>query len=101
LGGLSKKDENLVKVVVCREDRPVCCDETSDPDGPFCFFYTTFFTKVMLCHPLSAFEKELLTELNTATAQLHPNSWALIRDFVILCTHLGILSMEVFFYFIF
>ena len=41
--GLSKKDENLVKVVVCREDKLVCSDESSDPDGPFYFFYTTFF----------------------------------------------------------
>lgn len=55
-GGLSKTDENLVKVVVCGEDEPVCCDESSDPNGPFCFFYITFFTKLKLCLPFSFLE---------------------------------------------
>jgi len=57
LGGLSKKDENLVKVVTCKEGEPVYCDESTDPYVPFSFFYTTFFTKAMLCLPLSIFEK--------------------------------------------
>jgi len=29
-GGLSKKDENLVKVIPCREGEPICNDESSD-----------------------------------------------------------------------
>jgi len=77
----------------------VCCDESSDPDGPFCFFYTTFFKKVLLRLPLSIFEKELLTELNVAPAQLHLNSWAFIRAFIILCSQLDISpTVEVFLY---
>ena len=68
----SKKDENLVKVVICREGEPICCDESSDSDGPFYFFYTTFFTKVLLRLPLSIFEKELLNKLKVAPVQLHP-----------------------------
>jgi len=97
---LRKKDENLVKVVVCREDESICSDESLDPDRPFYFFYATFFTKVLLRLPLSIYEKELLTELNVASAQLHPNNWAFIRGFIILCSQLGILpTMEVFFYF--
>jgi len=39
LGALSKKDENLVKVVVCREGEPRCCDESSDPNEPLCFLH--------------------------------------------------------------
>jgi len=54
---LSKKDQGLVKVVACREDEPICSDESSDHDGPFCFFYATFFKKVILRLPLSIFEK--------------------------------------------
>jgi len=57
-GALSKKDENLVKVVVCKESESICCVESSDPDGPFCLCYTTFFTKVFLRLPLSIFEKK-------------------------------------------
>jgi len=55
-GGLNKKDESLVKVVVCREGELVCCDESSNPGGPFLFFYATFFTKVLLRLPFSIFE---------------------------------------------
>jgi len=50
LGVLSKKHENLVKVVACREGEPICSEDSSDPGGPFCFFYATFFTKVLLLH---------------------------------------------------
>jgi len=75
---LSKKREGFVKTVECREGEPVCCDESSDPNGPFCFFYATFFKKGPLRLPLSIFEKEILTELNVSPTQLHPNSWDFI-----------------------
>jgi len=39
--------------------------------------------------PFSGFERELLTEINVAPAQLHPNSWAFIKAFEILCGHFG------------
>jgi len=63
---VSRRHKGFVKIVECKEGEPVCCDESSDPDGPFCFFYATFFKNVHLCLPLSIFEKELLTELNVA-----------------------------------
>ena len=88
------------RIIPCREDEPVCCDESSDPDGPFCYFYTIVFKKVLLRLPLYNFEREFLTEMNIAPAQLHPNSWAFVRGFSILCTHFGLLpSLEVFLYF--
>jgi len=80
------KDNDRVQIVPCGEDEPVCCDESSDPNGPFCFFYATVFKNFLLRLPLTIFEKELLTELNVASAQLHPNSWALICAFSILCS---------------
>ena len=46
------------------------------------------------------FEKDLLTMLNVAPVQLHPNNWAIIRAFTILCSQLNILPiMKVFLYF--
>jgi len=71
---MSKRYEGNVKTVECRKGEPICCDESSYPGGPFCFFYATFFKKVLLRLPLSIFEKKLLTELNVALAQLHHNS---------------------------
>ena len=52
---LSKKHERLVKVVKCKEGEPICCYESSDSEGPFYFFYATFFKKVLLCLPLNIF----------------------------------------------
>jgi len=40
---LGRENDRGPKLVPCREDEPVCCDESSDPDGPFCYFYTTVF----------------------------------------------------------
>ena len=59
--------------------------------------YTTLFKKVKLRFPLTLFERELLTELDIAAAQLHPNSWAFVRAFQIMCAHLGLpASVDVF-----
>jgi len=95
-----REDDKFVRVVPCRADEPVCCDEASDPDGPFCFFYSTVFQKLLLRLPFYNFERALLTEINTAFVQLHPNSWAFVRGFSILCHHFGHLPLvEVFLYF--
>jgi len=80
---LSKKLEIHVKVVECREGEPIYCNEWSDPEGPFSFSMTLSLKKGRLRLPLSIFEKELLIEINVASAQLHPNSWALIHAFLI------------------
>jgi len=66
----------------------VCVDDKGNTGGLFCFIYTTLFKKVKLRFPFTCFERELLTELDIAAAQLHPNSWA--RAFQIMCDHLGL-----------
>jgi len=78
-----------VRVVPCRLDEPVCSDESPDPERPFCFVYSTVFKRLRLRLPLTGFEHALLTEVNVAPAQLHPNSWAFVRAFSILCDHFG------------
>jgi len=60
-----REDDRFVKVVPCRVDKPVRCDEASDPNDPFCFFYSTVFKKLILRLPLYSFERALLTEINT------------------------------------
>ena len=68
--------------------------------NPFFFLYSTVFKRIGLRLPFTTFKRELLTEINTAPAQLHPNSWAFIRAFEILCRYLGILpSVDVFLHF--
>ena len=67
--------------------------------GPFCFIYAKMFKKVKLRFPLTRFERELLTELDIAPAQLHPNSRAFACAYQIICAHLGHpASVDVFLY---
>ena len=84
-----KENDRSLKIISCREDEPAYCDESSDPEGPFCYFYATVFKRILLRLPLLNFEKELLTEINVAPAQLHSNSWAFVWGFIILCTQLA------------
>jgi len=68
---------------------PVCADDRANKGEPFFFLYFTVFKRIKLRLALTGFERELLTEINVAPAQLHPNSWAFMRAFVILCNHFG------------
>ena len=62
--------------------------------------YQTVFKRTKLRLPFTGFERALLTEINMAPAQLHPNSWAFVRAFSILCNHFGHPpSVDVFIYF--
>ena len=89
-----------MRVVPCRVSEPVCFDESSDPEGLFCFVYSTVFRRLSLRLPFTPFERALLTEVNVAPAQLHPNSWAFVRDIAILCHLLGNMPLvDVFLYF--
>jgi len=66
-----KDHDKFVRMVACREGDPVCADEFE------------------LRLPFTPFERALLTEVNITSAQLHPNSWAFVRAFAILCHCLG------------
>jgi len=95
-----KELDVYLKVLPCREGVPVCADDRADPEEPFFFMYTTIFKRLKLCLPFSGFERTLFTKANVVLAQLHPNNWAFVRAFAILCDHLGHPStMDVFLYF--
>jgi len=79
---------------------PVCVDDRSNGGKPFFFLYQAVFKRIGLRLPFTPFERELLTEVNVAPAQLHLNGWAFVRAFQILCGYLVILpSVDVFLYF--
>ena len=88
-----------VSVLPCVAGEPVCADERANNGEPFFFLYATIFKRIKLRLPLPGFEWALLTEINVAPAQLHPNSWAFVRAFGILCNHFEHTpSMDVFLY---
>jgi len=92
-----KEHDDKLMVLPCPPDVPICADDKGNNSELFCFVYTTLFKKVKLRLPFTRFERELLTKLNIAAAQLHPNSWAFVRAFQIMCAHLGLpASVDVF-----
>jgi len=66
--------DSYVSVQPCTEGKPVCSDERTNNGEPFFFLYATIFKRIKLRLPLMGFERALLTEINVAPAQLHPNN---------------------------
>ena len=78
----------------------MCANESSDHESPFCFIFSTVFRRLGLRLPFTPFVCALLTEVNAAPAQLHPNNWVFVRAFAILCHCLGhTSSVDVFLFF--
>ena len=62
--------------------------------------YICLFEVLGLALPLTAFQCALLEHLNVAPSQLHPNSWAMVRAFEILCPYFNIRpSVPIFLFF--
>jgi len=96
-----REHDAYVSVLPCEKGEPVCAEDRANlARGPFFFMSSTIFKRLKLRLPLTGFEHALLTEVNVAYAQLHPNSWAFVRAFSILCNHLDHTpSVDVFLYF--
>ena len=84
-----KELDAYLKVLPCKRGVLVCADDRVDPIEPFFFMYTTVFKRLKLRLPFMGLEHALLTEVNVAPTQLHPNSWPFVRTFAILCNYLG------------
>jgi hypothetical protein len=76
------------------------CMAVREGSRPFTYFYETLFKALGVRLPLTVFEMQLLSAIRVAPTQLHPNVWAFIRGFQIMCKHLEVdVSVENFFYF--
>ena len=82
-----RESDAYVLVRPCAKGEPVCVDDHTKAREPFFSLYATIFKRTKLRLPLTGFEQVLLNEINVAPAQLHPNSWAFVRAFAILCNH--------------
>ncbi|XP_020221097.1 uncharacterized protein LOC109803834 [Cajanus cajan] len=90
--------EEVVVCEPCVDREPVCLRSSSTEKFTFC--YSTLISKIRVRWPLTECEKGVLQSLGVAPTQLHPNSWAFVRGFEILCSGLGIIpTSDKFFYF--
>jgi len=96
----AKRHDDDIAVLPCTLGEPVCGDERANDGVPFFYFYQVVFKSIGVRLPFSRFERELLTEINAAPAQLHPNSWAFVKAFDILFGFLGCApSVDIFLHF--
>jgi hypothetical protein len=92
-------DEEVVVLEPVREGEYVTSTHTTGP--PFFYMYTHFIKDFNLYFPFTSFQASMLRALNIAPTQLHPNSWAFIKAFELICFGLDIYepSVAVFFSF--
>jgi len=96
----AKRHDDDIAVLPCTLGEPVCGDERANNGVPFFYFYQVVFKSVGVHLPFSRFERELLTEINAAPAQLYPNTWAFVKAFDILFGFLGCApSVDIFLHF--
>ncbi|RDX64848.1 hypothetical protein CR513_56545, partial [Mucuna pruriens] len=88
-----------VTVTACRSREAVCMS-FAEVSKPFFYLYDTLHSKLGIQLPFTHFERSVLQALNVAPTQLHPNSWAFVRAFELLCEDLGKApTLGVFFWF--
>ena len=96
----TKRHDDDITVLPCTLGEPVCGDERANDGVPFFYFYQVVFKSIGVRLPFSRFERELLTEINAAPAQLYPNCWAFVKAFDILFGFLGCApSVDIFLHF--
>jgi len=95
-----KRHDDDIAVLPCTLGEPVCGDERANDGVPFFYFYQVVFKRIGMRLPFSRFERELLTKINIAPAQLHPNGWAFVKAFSVLYGFFGCTpSVDVFLHF--
>jgi len=73
----------------CREFETVCLGR-GEGHKDFFYFYSCLFSDIHVRFPLDVFTMEVLRVLNVAPTELHPNSWAAIQAFRLLCDVLSL-----------
>jgi len=76
-------------VDICGMIDGVCHGRENAPRD-FFFVYSTFFSHFYISFPFDDFTMSVLRILNVALTQLHPNSWAILQTFRIVCQIFGL-----------
>ncbi|RDY02319.1 hypothetical protein CR513_14237, partial [Mucuna pruriens] len=85
---ICRHDPWSVEVLLYRSDK-IVCEWAVEIEEPFFYFYKTLFSKLGIKLPFIDFEWAALQVLNIALTQLHPNSWAFVQAFELLCEDMG------------
>ncbi|XP_057757090.1 uncharacterized protein LOC130976285 [Arachis stenosperma] len=86
----NREDEGDYELVAPDSEKRVSFPPLNQAERPFFYAYDCFFTKLGITIPFTEFETEILWNCNLAPTQLHPNSWAFMKIFQLLCQELGV-----------
>ncbi|GAU31736.1 hypothetical protein TSUD_146230 [Trifolium subterraneum] len=84
----SSNKENRVMVDPVAEGEYVTTVNNQEPH--YFYMYTHVLQTLNLWLPFTAFESQILRVMNVDPCQLHPNSWAFMKAFEIVCEYLEI-----------
>jgi len=71
-------------ILPCGATERVCIGRPGS-DPPFFYMYTCFFVDLFVSLPFYVFTMGVLRTLNVAPTQVHPNTWASLQAFRLLC----------------
>ncbi|RDY10309.1 hypothetical protein CR513_05176, partial [Mucuna pruriens] len=77
--------------MVCYSKKERVCHAVKEREDPFVYMYETILLDLGVTLPFDFFEANVLRMLEIAPSQLHPNGWAAIQAFKVVCLVLGIL----------
>lgn len=86
-------DENVI-IKPCLVSELAYTDTDTDTDKGMriilCYIFEIVLSKLGIRFPLTEFESGMLLMLNVASTQLHPNSWAFVKVFLLPCKIFGL-----------
>ena len=78
------RDPDYFRILPCGSTERVCMDRAG-VGPPFFYMYTCFFSDLHVSLPFDKFTMDVLRALNVAPTQVHPNTWASLQAFRLLC----------------
>jgi len=78
------RDPDYFRILPCGPTERVCMDR-ANAGPPFFYMYTCFFSDLHVSLPFDEFIMGVLRALNVAPTQVHPNTWASLQAFRLLC----------------
>ncbi len=83
-GSDDSRDPDYFRILPCGPTERVCLDRAG-VGPPFFYMYVCFFSDLRVSLPFDKFTMGVLRALNVAPTQVHPNTWASLQAFRLLC----------------
>jgi len=80
----SDTSDGILPIDYCQSTDTICIGQSISED-PFFFVYSYIFSDLHVVLPFDEFTMDILQSFNVAPSQLHPNTWASLQTFCLIC----------------